>query len=138
MTETFAAESDNRDNWKVCDLKLLLYGDTINGHQIMCEPSVKDISQAINSGDLEARNYQSDFEELKDEWISESQKAHDPLAEWKRVVTQYHARRIAYFVENGWTHPISIKPDGTVTDGTHRAKAAVLMALESVEVCIKE
>jgi hypothetical protein len=136
MTEKPATKSDDPPMWKVNALILLPYGDNINGHQIMCEPSANDIRSAIASDDIEHRNYQTDFEALKDEWISSSQRATNPLEEWKRIVTKYHAGRIANFVVNGWDHPISIKPDGTVTDGTHRAKAAIFKGLKEVKVQI--
>ena len=132
------SDGDGAATWKVRDLILRDYGDTVNDQQIRCEPTTDDIRNAISSGDLEERNYQQDLESLKNEWLQACQNSANPLGEWKRIVTRYHANRIAYFVENGWTHPISIRSNGEVTDGTHRAKAAIYMGLETVAVKIEE
>lgn len=119
------------------DLKIRSYGDIINGQTIVCEPTSKDICDAILAGRLEKRNYQTDFEALKAEWISESQKSSNPFETWQLLVTNFHAGRIAYFVQNGWDHPISINSNDEVTDGTHRVKAALFKGLSKIEVTIQ-
>jgi len=124
------------ENRMISGLKILPYGDTIDGQVVICEPTSKDISDAIKAGRLETRNYQTDLEALKAEWMSECQNCLNPLETWKRVVTKYHAERIAYFVQNGWEHPISVNTEAAVTDGTHRVKAAIFKGFSEVKVTI--
>ncbi|MEO6002293.1 MAG: hypothetical protein ABIZ04_21190 [Opitutus sp.] len=121
----------------VSELLLRRYADTINGHEILCDPTPEDIRDAIKSGNPETRNYQSDLEALKSEWIAQCQASLSSFEEWKRVVTRYHAGRIAYFVENGWDHPVTIKSNGEVTDGTHRAKAAIFKGQKEILVTVE-
>jgi len=121
---------------KISDLKIRYYGDTINGQVIICEPTPKSICEAIQAGHLEQRNYQADLDVMQAEWLTESQKSSDPIATWQRLVTGYHAGRIAHFVVNGWDHPISINANDELTDGTHRVKAAIFKGLIEVEVAI--
>ncbi len=123
---------------KISDLKIRYYGDTINGQTIICEPTPKNICDAIQAGRLETRNYQTDSGALEAEWVSESQKSPDYLATWQRLVTDYHAGRIAHFVVNGWERPISINANDEVTDGTHRIKAAIFRGVCEVEVTIQQ
>jgi len=119
-------------------LNIRFYGDSTNGQTIVCEPTSKDICDALQAGRLETRNYQTDFEALKAEWVNESQKSSNPLETWRRLVTNYHAGRIAHFVENGWDHPISVNSNDEVTDGTHRVKAAIFKGFSEVEVTIQQ
>ena len=120
----------------ISDLVILPYGDNIGGRSIDCEPRREDIDDAILAGRLETRNYQMDIEALKNEWISECRNSPDPLVTWKRLVTGYHAGRIAHFVVNGWEIPISINANNAVTDGTHRIKAAIFMGWVEVQVTV--
>jgi len=69
---------------------------------------------------------------------------------WARIATHHdynilpwlHAGRIAYFVLNGWTDPISLEigvpgmfePEWIIDDGNHRTAAAWFMNKEYIDV----
>ena len=117
----------------ISELRCLNYGDTVNGVQFDCEPSWTDIQTAIDNRQFETRNYQDDLNALIAEWAAGSNNGHN-RAEWERLAKQYHARRIAYFVVNGWTVPIVIDTSELVRDGTHRFKAAKHKGNSTIEV----
>jgi len=49
----------------------------------------------------------------------------------------YHARRIAFFIVNGWSEPIVLRGDGcTIEDGLHRLKAALYKGIPEVEITV--
>ena len=62
-----------------------------------CEPSRAEIEEAIERGELDDREFQKDIGSLLSEWDREGISPE----ETNRLATQYHARRIAYFVVNG-------------------------------------
>lgn len=119
---------------RISDLKICYYIDTINDQRLLCEPTPKDICDAIKAGRLEKRNYQRDLAALTAEWEGASENSLNPLSTWQRLVTDYHAARIAHFVVSGWDDPISINANDEVTDGTHRIKAAIFKGDSEVEV----
>lgn len=98
---------------------------------VICDPTAADIERAIENEAYETRDFQSHLGELNQEWESAS-----PV-ECCCKARLYHARRIAYFVVNGWQgDPITLNPDGSLNDGLHRWRAARHLALEEVEVKI--
>jgi hypothetical protein len=127
-----------RKTRKVSEITAIQYGFFIpiqGGGQmgIICDPSSDDIGQAVKNKEFAERGFQSHLAGIQKEW-----EAGSPTAEeYCRRVKTYHARRIAYFVENGWDgDPIELKPDGSVNDGLHRLKAAKYLGMEEVEIKI--
>ena len=54
-----------------------------------------------------------------------------------RLARQYHARRVAFFVVNGWEDdPIEVGRDNWLIEGGHRMRAAEQVGLEQIQ-CIK-
>lgn len=97
----------------------------------LCEPSREEIEIALNTGQLDERGFQSHLQPLYLEWSRVGLGS----AQWFRLIQTYHARRIAYFIRNGWSDPISLRADGvTVLDGHHRLKAAIYLAQDVIEV----
>jgi hypothetical protein len=101
-----------------------------------CEPSAEEIERAVREKDREERGYQEHREELTAEW----NKLRSSFEEYNDHERRYHARRIAFFVVNGWSNdPIVLQKDArSVHDGLHRLKAAKHMGLETVEVMIRD
>ena len=100
---------------------------------INADPSNEDIALAVKNKEFENRGFQSHLKELQAEWEAGTP-SHEEYG--KRVKT-YHARRIAYWVEYGWKgDPIELKPDGSMSDGLHRWRAAKFLRLETIEVKI--
>ena len=95
-----------------------------------CEPSTEEIQKAVREKDVEKREFQKDLPELIAEW----QQLSGP--ERYNQIRKYHARRIAFFVLNGWDdHPIILKQDGReVEEGSHRLRAAIHLGMDTVEV----
>jgi ParB-like nuclease domain len=94
-------------------------------------PHVKKSSKRLQKKISKQRAYQQDLESLKAEWNTIPEQFHLRAKE-------YHARRIAYFVVNGWTDPIVLEQDArTIVDGLHRLKAAIYLGNETVEATIK-
>ena len=122
---------------KISELGIRRYGDVLDNRKIMCEPTLMDIYDAVKSSNSEARNYQTDLDALKEEWLQECKRSLDPYGTWQQLVSQYHARRIAYFVVNGWSQPIEINQNNELTDGTHRIKAAIFKGHTEVDVIVK-
>ena len=97
---------------------------------VSCEPSRDEIKRAIDDNHFETREFQKDINELRTEW----EKIACP--ERYEHIRQYHARRVAYFVKNGWHDPIVLKEDGReIEEGSHRLEAA--RYLDMNEVCVK-
>lgn len=95
------------------------YGFKVDGKTYYAEPTSADIAEAIQTGQLETRGLQQHSDELNEEW------ARVPVLEERAtVVRQYHARRIARFVVDGWTDAISICVHDVLEDGAHRLLAA--------------
>jgi hypothetical protein len=111
---------------KVCEILSLPYGQD----NICCEPSKEEVQKAVDEKDLETRGFQEHEHELRAEWEQVSgPERHDR-------VRKYHARRVAFFVVNGWdNYPIVLKEDGReVSEGSHRLRAARHLGMETVEV----
>jgi hypothetical protein len=102
---------------------------------ISSEPSKADIEAAISKSEYESRGFQEHLEELNNEWkVSVS-----GVQEYCERIRHYHARRIAFFVVNGWSDPVELHSDGsTVKDGLHRLKAAKYMQCETIDVVIEK
>lgn len=118
---------------RISDIPPVLYGYVVNGIQFLTEPSEDDIRRAIENDEIEERGYQSDYKELEIEW----KQAHT-REEADRQVRLYHARRIAFFVVNGWSDPIRLGTDGKIKDGLHRLKAATFQGMHEVEVHVDD
>ena len=95
-----------------------------------CEPSRTEITKAIEQREFEDREFQKDINSLISEW----DRGGISPEESNRLATQYHARRIAYFVVNGWNKPIVLYEDGTLKDGLHRIKAAQFKGMDTIDV----
>jgi len=97
---------------------------------VSCEPSSEEIEKAVRERDFEKRAFQTDLLELISEWEQVSGPAR------YNSIREYHARRIAFFVENGWdNYPIVLKEDGReVAEGSHRLRAAIHLQMATVEV----
>jgi hypothetical protein len=51
------------------------------------------------------------------------------------VEKKYHAKRIAFYVVNGWQDGIVLNEDKkTVKDGLHRLKATIFLGWDTVEI----
>jgi len=100
-------------------------------YEYSCEPSRQEIDQAIKSGWLETRSFQTDIDELNHEWNRKAKSK----SEYAMLQKEYHSKRIAFFVVNGWADPIVIDKDGkTIKDGLHRYKAAQYLGHEIIDV----
>ena len=100
---------------------------------VSCEPSREDIEGAIAKGTLEERQFQADIQALNDEWNRNAGNEQ----EYFLLQKEYHARRIAFFVVNGWKEPIVLHRDEkTVKDGLHRLKAADYLNMEYVDTIV--
>lgn len=125
----------SRETRKTGEIKFVKYGDKFGDTVRWCDPSDEDVQRALDEGQLEERDYQADVEELKSEWYSASKGGRDS-DEWVRQVKGYHARRVAFFVENGWDDPITITSDGQIRDGSHRLRAAIFKGRGEVDVVV--
>ena len=100
------------------------------GHKgVRCEPSRAEIAKAIEEKKFEEREFQKDINSLLSEWDS----TEISPEESNRLATQYHARRIAYFVVNGWNKPIVLREDGSLKDGLHRIRAAMFQGIDTID-----
>jgi hypothetical protein len=121
---------------KISELRYPPYGYYITETQpVVADPSREDIETAVKSRQLEERGFQNSLQALLSEW-AEGLSLPADLDEYGRRCRIYHARRIAYFVVNGWDgEAIELAPDGvSVTDGLHRLRAAIFNRQEEVEV----
>ena len=111
---------------KISEIFSSLYGQD----NVCCEPSPEEIERAVREKDLEKREFQKDLAELIAEWYQVSG------PERYNEIRKYHARRIAFFVVNGWdNYPIVLKQDGReVEEGSHRLRAAIHLGMDTVEV----
>jgi hypothetical protein len=107
----------------------------LENQPMMADPSREDIEQAISAQELEKRGFQTHLPALKKEW-EEGLSFPTDKEEYAQRCRTYHARRIAYFVVNGWDGElIELKADGvSVSDGLHRLRAAIYMRKETVDV----
>jgi hypothetical protein len=98
-----------------------------------CEPTHEQIDRAIREKDFDERGYQENMNELIDEWNRDGASPD----EYNQRERDYHARRIAYFVENGWHDAPILKKDGRSIDGgLHRIKAAKHRGDKTIKVRI--
>jgi hypothetical protein len=89
------------------------------------EPSAEEIDAALASGRLDERindgaSQQSMYADCKRDGKGN-------LNEIMRLIREYHAQRVAYFVKNGWDEEndrITLTHDGKLRDGGHRYRAA--------------
>ena len=114
---------------EIAQITPVIYGE----YNTSCEPSHQEIAEAVAENKLETRRYQEDLEILKSEWRQAKS-----VEEYCELVKQYHTRRIAYFVVNGWNDRILLEQDAqTMIDGLHRLKAAQYLGMETIEANIK-
>lgn len=126
------AASDARMTVKVSEIRgVIPYGFYLDHIPVVCDPSPDDINQALDADAFELRGFQTHLPELQAEWGSASS-----AEDYCLRVKTYHARRIAQFVRHGWTDPIALTKDKTITDGLHRLRAAIHKGMEEVEVTI--
>ena len=108
-------------------------GDWVEDHgdrKVSVEPSLEEIEKAMGEGNLEMREFQKDCKEITAEWNME---AGNSFEEYCRLRTQYHARRIAYFVVHGWNDPIVLHDNKHgIKDGLHRLKAAKRKGIKTI------
>jgi predicted acyl esterase len=79
----------------------------ISPGQHLLEPSKEEIQKAVDEKNLETREFQEHEHELRAEWEQVSG------PERYDRIRKYHARRVAFFVVNGWdNYPIVLKEDG--------------------------
>jgi hypothetical protein len=96
------------------------------GEWFSTEPSDEEVLTAVANREFEERGFQQCRNELAAEWFSH------PPEECLRLARQYHARRIAYFVVNGWLDQLELTANGTLRDGAHRLRAAKIRGDTSV------
>ena len=114
---------------KISEIKCASYGVG----ELSCEPTKEEIEEAIKNENLEKRNFQDDLDELNAEWNLKS----NNFEEYITFQKDYNARRIAYFIVNGWSSPILLDEDGvTIKDGLHRFKAAKYLENEMIDVVV--
>ena len=80
---------------------------------LAADPSSAGIAKAVDERTLEFRRFQTHKEELAHEFYSEGFARVIPLAR------QYHERRVAFFVINGWTDAIQICIHNVLEEGGH-------------------
>lgn len=126
----------NTEKKKIEEIVLVQYGEC----GISTEPTRDAVQKAIDNSELDSRNYQTDLDDLKEEWFGEvgstSITNQDQALAFARAVRRYHSRRVAYFVVNGWIDPIHVNSDGVITDGSHRIRAAMHKGVAEVEVFV--
>ena len=111
---------------KVSELKRWHWGQD----NVSCEPSDDEIRIAVQARDFERRAFQDAAVEAELMGEQDLQKRRDRIR-------QYHARRIAYFVEHGWFDPIVLFEDGFwIKEGSHRLRAAKYRGMEKVDCVI--
>jgi hypothetical protein len=75
-----------------------------------------------------------DSKEFRDEFAKYAAQDFDKLFAW---LMDYHAGRVAYFVEKKWGNsPVEIMANGDMKEGQHRLMAAKFMDLEELEVLV--
>ena len=94
------------------------YGQKVGCQGLAADPSSAGIAKAVDEWTLEFRRFQTHKEELAHEFYSEGFARVIPLAR------QYHERRVAFFVINGWTDAIQICIHNVLEEGGHRLLAA--------------
>ena len=95
-----------------------------------CEPSDADIMKALSKREYETRGFQEHEAALTAELFQNGRSEKDIC----QSMTEYHARRVAYFVEYGWNDAILLSPDGvTVMDGSHRLRAAIYKGEKEID-----
>src|SRR5205809_638791 len=111
---------------KVSEIENTKYGQD----DICCEPSKADIQKAVDEKDFETRGFQEHELEIQAQFLAL------PISERYGWLRTYHAKRIAFFVLNGWDdYPIVLNKDlHTIKEGLHRLKAAIFLDMETVEV----
>lgn len=98
------------------------------------EPSSSDVATALAADELEIRGFQDDIDSLNAEWNAGSV----DIQTYCIRMRQYHARRVAYFVNQGTWRPITLAPDGRhVKDGLHRLKAAIYLGHKEIDASIE-
>lgn len=125
-----------RETRRIDGIRLVPYGDRLGDTVLDCDPSKADVQRALDECALEKRNYQIDLKELMSEWLCATGEGRDH-DEWVRRVKGYHARRVAFFVKNGWEDPIVIAADGKIRDGSHRIRAAIFLGKEEIDVVVE-
>jgi len=120
---------------KIAQIGKPFYGAHHEGKLYGFNPAKEDIENAINNNVLESRGFQSHWDELNAEWALA---AKGNLDEFCRLQKEYHARRVAFFVVNGWDDPIELNENGTMKDGTHRLKAAIHKNMDEVKITVKK
>lgn len=130
-TINFKSEPKGKLRRKITEINIATY---VEGG-ISVEPSIKEVFDAIAFDNLETRDFQLDLPALKAEWEAMCQTPQGlNLALWVHVVREYHSRRVAFFVVNGWDDPIRILPNGDISDGSHRLRAAMYKGMQEVEI----
>ena len=84
-----------------------IYNTPYGQNCVSCEPSKEEIERAVREQNPEKRGFQDDLSELIAEWEKVSR------SEYYDHIRQYHARRIAFFVENKWHDPIALNKMNT-------------------------
>lgn len=106
---------------------------------ISVEPSDEEIRLAVEKVDLEERGMDQHHAEIK-AWLFAGSNNGSDVAAVVRMMKDYHARRVAYFVVNGLPagdpHPITITGENRVIAGNHRVRAARFLKMTEVEVGI--
>ena len=121
---------------KISEIRYPPYGFfDLNNQPVKADPTHEDIEQAIKNSKLEERDLHTHGDALRREWAEGLSFPADYDVYGRRCRT-YHARRIAYFVVNGWDGElIELKADGfSMIDGLHRLRAAIYKGQETVEV----
>ncbi len=112
---------------KVNEIEYLPYGD--NEMNISCDPNDTDIENAVIENNFETRSFQGDLMDLEIEWKQKTSNGHNR----HNLIKEYHSKRIAYFVINGWKEPITLyKNSLKIKDGLHRLRAAKYLNKEFI------
>jgi hypothetical protein len=90
--------------------------------------TVQDVQAAVAANQVDDRAHQSP--ELQAAYDAERSKGADHVKAWMR---EYHIRRTAYFVTNGWAGPLTLDAAGWIRDGAHRLLAAAVRGDEFVD-----
>lgn len=118
---------------KVADVKIdRPYGEL---QRFSTQPTLEQIAKAIEEGRLDERINAGEHQLAMYEDCKAAGKG--DLGEIMRLIQEYHAQRIAYFVVNGWDEEndrLALDHQGNLRDGGHRYWAAAYLGKEEVFV----
>lgn len=140
--EPVAAAEKRREKWKLSAIKRdvkygggsrVRVGNEVREITFLAEPTDQEIAEAVAAKAVDERFYSG--EEQAALYAAFEKEAAGNFDTYRRLIHQYHARRVAYFVlEKDWKDPIGVTAEGILHDGGHRYLAAKFLGKDEVEV----